>query len=125
MRVWQPLLLEPACAHPCVALCPVQVAPPEPITLPPLKTWTFIPVTGQIIARLVVVDSEAAVTAKAPPKAKAAAKAAAAAKATGATAAAQGDGKSQGHGVREAGAIPCGAQGRHRRGRRQQGASGG
>lgn len=81
--VWQHLLWIRACARSCVAPCFVQVAPPEPITLPPLKTWTFIPVTGQIIARLVVVDSDAAApTAKAKAKATTTAKAPAAAKAT-------------------------------------------
>ena len=39
--------------------------PPSPVALPPLRVWTFIPLTGQIISRQVVVEgesSESAVT---------------------------------------------------------------
>lgn len=33
-----------------------EVAPPTAINIPPLRVWTFIPVTGQIISRQVIVD---------------------------------------------------------------------
>ena len=71
--------------HPCP--CERQVAhevfPPTQISLPPLRVYTFIPVTGQIISRQVVVEqgspesAEGAVPALPAPAAKAKAKAAA------------------------------------------------
>jgi len=72
--------------HPCP--CERQVArevfPPTQISLPPLRVYTFIPVTGQIISRQVVVEqgspesAEGAVPAlPTPAAAKAKAKAAA------------------------------------------------
>ena len=72
--------------HPCP--CERQVArevfPPTQISLPPLRVYTFVPVTGQIISRQVVVEqgspesAEGAVPAlPAPAATKAKAKAAA------------------------------------------------
>jgi hypothetical protein len=60
-----------------------EVFPPTQISLPPLRVYTFIPVTGQIISRQVVVEqgspesAEGAVPALPAPAAKAKAKAAA------------------------------------------------
>ena len=36
----------------------LQVPPPETVVIPPLRVWTFIPVTGQILSRQVLMDNE-------------------------------------------------------------------
>ena len=60
-----------ACSVGFIALTS-QVAPPTPIDIPPLRIWTFIPVTGQIISRQVIVqDGTKVVATHAKPKPKA------------------------------------------------------
>jgi hypothetical protein len=46
----------------------VMIPPPFEIEVPPLQTYTFVPVTGQVIARTILGPTEAKVTAKATAK---------------------------------------------------------